>query len=117
RHIPNLLEMTGLTVLGYGAFWLGMKFVRLKPSNRPPAWGFSSKQGRALLSTCYAGAFLVYFYYGWRLAIGQFYTHATYYEQMTTLSASAIQNVAGFFCVPVLIFASILTSVGDSHVA
>src|SRR5690348_16418130 len=65
---------------------------------------------------CYIGAFLVYFYYGWRIEIGQFYTHAASYEQATTLTASVIQNVAGFFCVPVFVFTSILTSVGDPHI-
>ncbi|HJT58724.1 MAG TPA: hypothetical protein VJ761_19600 [Ktedonobacteraceae bacterium] len=115
--VRYLTTMTGLVILGFLAFWAGTQLTGVKQHLAPPLQSLTEEESRALLVICYIGASLVYSFYVWRLSIGQFYSHASYYEQQTTLAASLLQNFAGQFSYPLFILGSILTGIAHPVVA
>ena len=112
NYLPqrNLLEIAGLVCLGYASFWAGIKLSRLRPPRNAylsPS-GFE-KSGLVMLSA--AGVVLVAAYHAWRISIGQFYTHAAFYHQASTVFASFMDVFVSQFQLPLILVLGLLARV------
>jgi hypothetical protein len=104
----NLLPIAGLLVVGYIAFWAGLKLSGIKAASGPAGLSASELESWALFAVCKIGVVLVALYYAWRVSIGAFYTHAAFYEQAPTIFASLVDVFSAQFQLPLILLFGLL---------
>ena len=112
RQVPerNLLPIAGLLVVGYTAFWAGLKLSGIKAATSPASLVGSNLESSGLFAVCKIGVVLVVFYYAWRVSVGAFYTHAAYYGQEPSVFASLMDVFFAQFQLPLILLFGLLAN-------
>jgi hypothetical protein len=113
----NPVQIAALILVGYLAFWLGISKsgVESKSIGFRPRLG--ARQTKALLIVCYFGTTMVVIHYIWLAAQGFYFTHASAFEQPTTLTAALWNVFAGSFEYPLVLILGLLSQLGESRLS
>ncbi len=117
RSQDHDLLLAVIVIVAYAGWYIGMSLVERRAHVLARAPQFERRQSWALLKLCIFGALCVVVHFWWRLSIGQFYTHAHYYEQALTPADSILQNFCGPFEFPVILLSGLITASRDRRVA
>lgn len=111
-HLP----IASLLCLGYVGWQIGILLNASRSQRIVPADFLMRSDAVALLLTCLLAITLIGISILKRIATGQLYTHAFYYEQELTLEASIFSVIAHEFEVPVLLLLGLLAHNGDPSI-
>lgn len=103
----NVIEISGLMVLGYFGWRTGMALSCPGEKLHPPAFDYSVS--RSLLVLCWIGFGILLVAYVYRAATGAFFTHGARVTQDPTLSGAFIFNMTYPFEYPILILSALLS--------
>jgi hypothetical protein len=117
RPQHNSVKIAAITVVGFLGWSMGMSVTGGESQAPTEVIRFRPHEYQGLFRLAIVGSAFVATYYLWRLSIGQFYSHAEYFEQETTLSASFFNSVCGAFVFPVPLILGIATGAPDPKLA
>jgi hypothetical protein len=114
----NEVRIAVLILLGYLAFWCGLKMSLKGPRVQRPTLSLTFDQAEAMLWVAYFGAAMVLVHYAWLVStLGYYYTHTGTFIQPETIVASFAYVFAGLFDLPVVLLLGFLTRVSDVALA
>jgi len=88
-------EISAMVLVCFLSFLVGDRLSKRKAGTGETKASFELGQRTAgiLLAFCVAGSILLVWYYGWRISIGQFYTHVGYVIAPTTVLANFLEGI------------------------
>jgi hypothetical protein len=114
----NEARIAVLILLGYLAFWCGLKISLKGPRAQRRPLCLTFNQAKAMLLIAYFGAAMVLVHYAWLIStLGYYYTHTGTFVQPATIVASFAYVFAGTFDLPVVLLLGFLTRVSDVALA
>jgi len=114
----NEARIAVLILLGYLAFWCGLKLSLKGHHSQRRLLRLTFNQAEAMLWIAYFGAAMVLVHYVWLVStLGYYYTHTGAFIPPATIAASFAYVFAGTFDLPVVLLLGFLTRVSDVTIA